>query len=64
MRKVSLLMYSIRQGHLFSLQDLLDLEPTERYTAIFEGINIMPLLKIVSKKVCEGAPQSLNIIQR
>jgi transposase len=53
-------MYSIRQGHLFSLQDLLDLEPTERYTAIFEGINIMPLLKIVSKKVCEGAPQSLN----
>jgi transposase len=53
-------MYSIRQGHLFSLQDLFDLEPTERYTAIFEGINIIPLLKVVSKKVCEGAPQSLN----
>jgi transposase len=52
--------YSIRQGHLFSLQDLLDLEPTERYTAIFEGINIMPLLKITSKNTCEGAPQSLN----
>ncbi|WCK52528.1 IS1182 family transposase [Aneurinibacillus sp. Ricciae_BoGa-3] len=50
-------MYSIRQGHLFSLQDLL---PTERYTAIFEGINIMPLLKITSKKTSAGAPQSLN----
>jgi hypothetical protein len=35
-------MYSIHQGHLFSLQDLLDLEPTERYTAIFDGINIVP----------------------
>ncbi len=53
-------MYSIRQGHLFSLQDLLDLEPTERYTAIFEGINIMPLLKITFKKTCDGTPQSLN----
>jgi hypothetical protein len=53
-------MYSIRQGHLFFLQDLLDLEPTERYTAIFDGINIVPLLTIVSKKVCGGAPQSLH----
>jgi transposase len=60
MRKVGLLMYSIRQGCLFSLQDLLDLEPTQRYTAIFEGINIFPLLKNVSKKVRKGAPQSLN----
>ncbi|GED17495.1 Transposase [Aneurinibacillus migulanus] len=53
-------MSSIRQGHLFSLQDLLDLEPTQRYTAIFEGINITPLLTIVSKKVGKGAPQSLT----
>jgi hypothetical protein len=58
MRKVGLLMYSIRQGSLFSLQDLLD---TQRYTAIFEGINIFPLLKNVSKKVRKGAPQYLII---
>ncbi|NME97549.1 transposase [Aneurinibacillus aneurinilyticus] len=53
-------MYFIRQEHLFSLQDLLNLEPTQRYTGIFEGINIMTLLKTVSKKVCECAPQSLH----
>jgi transposase len=53
-------MYSIRQGHLFSLQDILDLKPTERYATIFEGINIVPILKIVSKKAIDGAPSSLN----
>ncbi|MCF6095196.1 transposase [Microaerobacter geothermalis] len=53
-------MFPIRQGHLFSLQDLFDLEPTQQYQAIFEGIDITPILTIVGKKSWKGTPQSLN----
>ncbi|MEW9673919.1 transposase, partial [Ammoniphilus sp. 3BR4] len=50
----------IRQGSLFGIQDLYDLEPTQRFEAIFSTLYIEPLLKEISKKTIVGAPTELN----
>lgn len=50
----------IRQGSLFDLQDLYELEPTDRFDAVFQTIEIDPILAIVSKKALYGAPVQLN----
>lgn len=50
----------IRQGSLFDIQDLYDLEPTHRFEAIFSTLYIEPLLKEISKKTIYGAPTELN----
>lgn len=50
----------IRQGSLFGLQELYDLEPTQRFEAVFAAIDIQPILQVVSKKSTYGAPVQLN----
>lgn len=50
----------IRQGSLFNLQELFDLEPTHRFDPIFSTIDIYPILAVVSKKSLCGAPVQLN----
>ncbi|MEK3989673.1 transposase [Robertmurraya sp. FSL R5-0851] len=50
----------IRQGSLFSIQDLFDLEPTQRYNAIFSTIDMDTAVFAVSKKSWLGAPTELN----
>lgn len=50
----------IRQESLFDLQDLYDLEPTQRFEAIFSAIDIEPILALVSKKSRFGPPVKLN----
>jgi transposase len=50
----------IRQGSLFSIQDLFDLEPTQRYNAIFSTIDMDSAVFAVSKKSWLGAPTELN----
>ena len=50
----------IRQGSLFSIQDLYDLEPTQRYEAIFSTIDMDSAVLVVSKKSHLGAPTELN----
>ncbi|MDQ0341189.1 transposase, partial [Caldalkalibacillus uzonensis] len=50
----------IRQGSLFDLQELYNLEPPHRFEAVFSAIDIDPILAIVSKKSCYGAPVQLN----
>jgi transposase len=50
----------IRQGSLFGIQDLYDLEPTQRFEAIFSTLNMEPLLNQISKKTIYGAPTELN----
>ncbi len=40
----------IRQGSLFDLQELYDLEPTQRFEAIFSAIDIDPIYALVKKK--------------
>lgn len=50
----------IRQGSLFTLEELYDLEPAHRFDAVFSEINIYPILAVVSKKSLYGAPVQLN----
>lgn len=50
----------IRQGSLFGIQDLYDLEPTQRFEAIFSTIDIDSAVLAVSKKSWLGAPTELN----
>ena len=39
----------IRQGSLFDLQDLYDLEPTQRFEAILSAIDINPILVVLGR---------------
>lgn len=50
----------IRQGSLFSIQDLFDLEPTQRFEAVFSTIDQDSAVLAVSIKSWLGAPTELN----
>lgn len=50
----------IRQGSLFSIQDLFDLEPTQRFEAVFSTIDMDSAVLAVSKKSWLDAPTELN----
>jgi transposase len=50
----------IRQGSLFDMQDLYEMEPSKRFEAVFETLHIEPLLFAVNKKSIYGAPTELN----
>lgn len=50
----------IRQESLFSIQDLYDLEPTQRYDAIVTTIDIDTIFHKVNKKSRLGKPVELN----
>lgn len=50
----------IRQGSLFDIQDLYDLEPTHRFEAIFSTLYLEPLLVELSKKTRRGMPTKLT----
>ncbi len=50
----------IRQGSLFDLQELYDLEPTQRFEAIFSAIDIDHIFAVVTKKSRFGRPIELN----
>ena len=53
-------MFNIRQGQLFSLEEILEISPRESYPLICESLDITPLLKAVSKKALHGSPTRLN----
>lgn len=50
----------IRQVSLFDIQELYDLEPTQRYEAIFSALDLEKIVAVVSKKSWRGAPVELN----
>jgi transposase len=50
----------IRQGSLFDLQELYNLEPTHRFEAVFSAIDINPIFAVVTKKSSFGRPVELN----
>lgn len=50
----------IRQGSLFDLQKLYELEPTHRFEEIFSTIDIDPVFAVVTKKSILGRPVELN----
>ncbi|MEX1028650.1 MAG: transposase [Paenibacillaceae bacterium] len=53
-------MYIIRQESLFSLEQLLEMSPNEKYAWIFETLDITPFLRALAKKNHRGAPEKLN----
>ncbi len=50
----------IRQPSLFSIQELYDMEPTQKYDAIISAINMDAIYYEISKKTSLGAPTELN----
>lgn len=50
----------IRQGSLFDLQDLFDLEPTQRYDAILSAVDTDVIYQKIKKKSFKGTPVKLN----
>ena len=50
----------IRQPSLFSIQELYDMEPTDKYDAIISAIDIRMIYREVMKKSHRGAPEELN----
>ncbi|KGX84053.1 hypothetical protein N784_15285 [Pontibacillus litoralis JSM 072002] len=50
----------IRQQSLFSIQELYDMEPTQKYEAIISAINLDKIYHKVPKKSRLGAPEGLN----
>jgi len=50
----------IRQPSLFSIQELYDMQPTEKYGAIIDAINLDLIYHEVMKKSRRGAPEELN----
>ena len=50
----------IRQPSLFSIQELYDMEPTQKYDAILSAINMDAIYYEVSKSSHYGAPTELN----
>lgn len=54
------LMSIIRQDCLFDMQELYDLEPTQRYNELFSAICIDPAVSVVMKKSRFGRPVNNN----
>jgi len=50
----------IRQPSLFSIQELYDMEPTQKYEAVIGAINLDKFYHAVTKKSRVGAPEELN----
>jgi transposase len=54
-------MYAIRQESLFSLEQLLEMSPNEKYGWIFETLDITPFRVALTKTSHRGAPETLNV---
>lgn len=50
----------VRQLCLFDMQELYDLEPTQRYNEIFSTTNIDSMVSVVAKQSNRGRPSELN----
>lgn len=50
----------IRQMSLFGIQELYDMEPTQKYEAIISAIDLDAIYHAVTKKSRLGAPEELN----
>ena len=50
----------IRQISLFGIQELYDMEPTQKYEAIISAIDLDKIYHAVTKKSRLGAPEELN----
>lgn len=53
-------MYVIRQEELFSFQQLMSMKSEDKYTYIFEHLDLGPLLRVLGKTSRRGRPEKLN----
>lgn len=53
-------MYSVRQMHLFSLQDLMNMQDEAKYSAIFETMDLPKIYRALAKQSRLGAPDRQN----
>lgn len=53
-------MYEIRQEELFSFQQLMNLKSEDKYTHIFENLDLGPILQVLGKASRLGRPEKLN----
>ncbi|WP_339287861.1 transposase [Ureibacillus sp. FSL K6-0786] len=53
-------MTMVKQISLFDIHQLLEMESSHRYDAIFSVIDIQPIFQLFSKKTLKGAPRELN----
>ncbi|MGG6313677.1 transposase [Paenibacillus macerans] len=60
-KKEVILIYSIRQGELFSFKELLQMQPEDKYSQIFEHLNLAPVMQSLRKKHGRGRPEELNV---
>ena len=50
----------VKQMSLFDIQELMDLESSRRFDAIFSTFDIQPIFQLFSKKTMRGAPRECN----
>lgn len=50
----------VKQMSLFDIQELMDLESSHRFDAIFATFDIQPIFQLFSKKTMRGAPRECN----
>ena len=50
----------VKQISLFDIHQLLEMESSHRFDAIFSTIDIQPIFQLFSKKTMKGAPRELN----
>ena len=50
----------VKQISLFDIQELLDLESSRRFDAIFSTFDVQPIFHLFSKKTMRGAPRECN----
>ncbi|AFC30514.1 transposase IS1182 family protein [Paenibacillus mucilaginosus 3016] len=53
-------MHSIRQEELFSLQELMEMVPENKYSIVFKALDLLPALRILNKRTHRGRPEELN----
>jgi len=50
----------VKQISLFDIQELLSLESSRRFDAIFSTFDVQPIFHLFIKKTLRGAPRELN----
>ncbi|MEY9970629.1 transposase [Lysinibacillus sp. RC46] len=50
----------VKQMSLFGIQELLEMESSRRFDAIFATFDVQPIFQLFSKKTLRGAPRELN----
>ncbi|TQR28717.1 transposase [Lysinibacillus sphaericus] len=50
----------VKQMSLFDIQELMEMESSRRFDAIFATFDVQPIFQLFSKKTLRGAPRELN----